>query len=381
MTDTNITIIGAGIVGLAIAARLSEEFENIVVIERNSSFGQETSSRNSEVIHSGIYYPEGSLKAQLCVKGRQLLYDYCEKHEILHKKCGKLIVATDNEEEKQLPSILEQSKKNGVKTGRHIAFDEVKELEPNVIARTALFFPESGIVDSHGLMKEFKREAIVKKVDMAFNNRVTHLRRINEGYIEYKMQYVGDSLEQFVQTFLPGRMKLLFRDNSIKNHFSDATGFFAFTHIKNQDKGIQTILMDIMNHKYKYVEQIGEESLFFKNRHEISINKVNDTKKIAGYTCHKAEIAYLTDEDKKMHYNIFYTDHIDIEGFTRHTPFESIKGVLMEFQIELYQMPFRFIATKVKEKEIPEKEFIIPQGYKPVNKKTLHEIIEILKER
>lgn len=180
--DTGVTIIGAGVIGLAIAARLSAEFEGIVVVEKNKGFGKETSSRNSEVIHSGIYYPQGSLKAGLCVAGRKLLYDYCENNDIPYSKCGKLIVTTDAEEEKQLPSILERAKKNGVSSGKHITREEAKELEPNIKTLSALHFPESGIVDSHGLMKELEKEAGRNGVDMAYNNEVTGLKKISEGY-------------------------------------------------------------------------------------------------------------------------------------------------------------------------------------------------------
>lgn len=180
--DTGITIIGAGVIGLAIAARLSSEYNGIVVVEKNKGFGKETSSRNSEVIHSGIYYPKGSLKARLCVEGRQLLYEYCKKNEIPHSKCGKLIVATDEEEKKQLASILERSKNNGVTSGRHIISKEAKAMEPNVEALSALYFPESGIVDSHGLMKELEKEAGRKGVEMAYNNEVTGLKKIEGGY-------------------------------------------------------------------------------------------------------------------------------------------------------------------------------------------------------
>lgn len=180
--DTSITIIGAGVVGLAIAARLSYEYEGIVLVERNKGFGKETSSRNSEVIHSGIYYPEGSLKARLCVEGRQLLYDYCEQNEVPYSKCGKLIVATNREEEKQLSSILVRAKNNGVTSGKHITREEAETLEPNIKTLSALHFPESGIVDSHGLMKELEKEAGRNGVEMAYNNEVTALRKIKGGY-------------------------------------------------------------------------------------------------------------------------------------------------------------------------------------------------------
>ena len=92
--DAEITIIGAGVVGLAISEKLTEEFKNVFLVEKHPTFGQETSSRNSEVIHAGIYYPKGSLKSLLCVEGKELLYNYCKKYDIPYNNCGKLIVAT-----------------------------------------------------------------------------------------------------------------------------------------------------------------------------------------------------------------------------------------------------------------------------------------------
>ncbi len=96
--DAEITIIGAGVVGLAIAEKLSKEYKNVYLIEKHSTFGQETSSRNSEVIHAGIYYTKDSLKARLCLEGKTLLYDYCKKYDVPFRNCGKLIVATSEEE-------------------------------------------------------------------------------------------------------------------------------------------------------------------------------------------------------------------------------------------------------------------------------------------
>src|SRR5271169_3925387 len=106
MDQFDITVIGAGVVGLAIAAELSSKFGNIAVLDRHYQFGQETSSRNSEVIHSGIYYQEGSLKARLCIEGAQLLYRECEEYSIPHKRLGKLIIATDRSELKPLEGFL-----------------------------------------------------------------------------------------------------------------------------------------------------------------------------------------------------------------------------------------------------------------------------------
>jgi L-2-hydroxyglutarate oxidase LhgO len=180
MTDINICIIGAGVVGLAIAAELSKTHKSVFVLEKHTKFGQETSSRNSEVIHSGIYYPTNTLKAHLCVQGRKLLYDYCSKNEILHKKCGKLIVATTNDEEKLLGGILNQSKINGVEDGMLLEQDRVKEIEPHIKAQAALYFPSTGIIDSFGLMKQLEYDAINNGVQMVYESEVINIQKIKK---------------------------------------------------------------------------------------------------------------------------------------------------------------------------------------------------------
>ena len=111
--DAQITVIGAGVVGLAIAERVSKEFRDVFVIEKHPTFGQETSSRNSEVIHAGIYYPKGSLKSMLCIEGKRLLYDYCEEYDIPFKNCGKLIVATSEDEIPIIEEIHKTAFNNG----------------------------------------------------------------------------------------------------------------------------------------------------------------------------------------------------------------------------------------------------------------------------
>ncbi len=112
--DTEITVIGAGVIGLAIAEKASEKFSDVFVIEKYGTFGQETSSRNSEVIHAGIYYPKGSLKAKLCVEGKNLLYEYCKEYGIPYRNCGKLIVATDEKEISVIDGIKNTAAGNGV---------------------------------------------------------------------------------------------------------------------------------------------------------------------------------------------------------------------------------------------------------------------------
>ncbi len=180
--DTNIIIIGAGVVGLAIARDLSEQFDDVYLIEKNKTFGQETSSRNSEVIHSGIYYSKGSLKATLCVEGKKLLYDYCQENKILHKKIGKLVVSTNKTEEKQLLLILQRAIENNVEDARLLTIEEIKQLEPNIIATSAIYFPSTGIIDSFGLMKQLETDAIKNGTQIIYNGEVTGIKKIDNGY-------------------------------------------------------------------------------------------------------------------------------------------------------------------------------------------------------
>ena len=182
MNDADITIIGAGVVGLAIAEKISVSHANLFVIERHSTFGQETSSRNSEVIHAGIYYPRGSLKAKLCVEGKELLYNYCEKYGIPFKRCGKLIVATSEDEIAVIEGVKETASNNGVDDLIIIDRDEIHEMEPAIFALKALYSPSTGIIDSHSLMKQFETNTINNGGQMVYGSEVTAIRRIDKGY-------------------------------------------------------------------------------------------------------------------------------------------------------------------------------------------------------
>lgn len=153
MTDQlDCVVVGAGVVGLAVARSLALAGREVVVLEAESEIGMHTSSRNSEVIHAGIYYPEGSLKATLCVKGRAMLYDYCERHHVPYKRIGKLIVASDKSEREKLLAIQAQAAKNGVTDLRLVDQDEIRALEPAITGYLGLLSPSTGIVDSHSLM-------------------------------------------------------------------------------------------------------------------------------------------------------------------------------------------------------------------------------------
>lgn len=145
-------VVGAGVVGLAVAARLAAEGSEVVVLERHGLIGSETSSRNSEVIHAGIYYPTGSLKAQLCVRGKQLLYEHCEKYSVPFKRCGKIIVATSDAQRSVVDGYIEQAQRNGVTDLNWIEQGQLNELEPEVLGVGAAVSPSTGIIDSHAYM-------------------------------------------------------------------------------------------------------------------------------------------------------------------------------------------------------------------------------------
>ncbi|HET7527626.1 MAG TPA: NAD(P)/FAD-dependent oxidoreductase [Burkholderiaceae bacterium] len=145
-------VVGAGVVGLACARALAQAGREVIVLEAESAFGTVTSARNSEVIHAGIYYPTGSLRAQLCVRGKALLYDYCTAHHVEHRRCGKLIVAQNDAEAAQLQVIEQRARANGVLDLRWLDADEAQALEPQLRCTRALLSPSTGIIDSHGLM-------------------------------------------------------------------------------------------------------------------------------------------------------------------------------------------------------------------------------------
>jgi L-2-hydroxyglutarate oxidase LhgO len=152
-------VIGAGVVGLAIARRLAMSGREVVILEAEEAFGTHTSSRNSEVMHAGIYYPTGSLKARLCVAGRKALYQYCAEHDVNHKRIGKVIVATDHDQIAGLDKYRKQAEINGVDDLRPLSADELAELEPAVRGVAGFLSPSTGIIDSHGLMLAYLGDA------------------------------------------------------------------------------------------------------------------------------------------------------------------------------------------------------------------------------
>jgi L-2-hydroxyglutarate oxidase LhgO len=182
MDEVDVLIIGAGVIGLAIAGQLAEPAREIVVVETHDGFGRETSSRNSEVIHCGMYYAEELLKTRLCVRGNPLLYELCARERIPHRKTGKIVVATEEKEADKIQEIFAQGMKNGVDGLTLINGEEIEAMEPQVRGILGLRSRESGIVDSHGLMAFLEHAAISKGVTVAYGSEVTAIHKSGAGY-------------------------------------------------------------------------------------------------------------------------------------------------------------------------------------------------------
>ena len=172
MEKIDCAVIGAGVVGLAVARKLAAQGREVLILEAESAFGTGISARNSEVIHAGIYYPAGSLKARLCVAGRGMLYAYCAERGIEHRRCGKLIVASSAGQQDQLGDIAAKARANGVADLRRLSRDEARRLEPALECEAALLSPSTGIIDSHALMLSLLGDAERDGAVLAVNSPV-----------------------------------------------------------------------------------------------------------------------------------------------------------------------------------------------------------------
>jgi len=174
-------VIGAGVIGLAAARRLAQAGREVVVLEAAEGIGTITSSRNSEVIHAGIYYPAGSLMARMCVSGRQMLYEYCREHGVPHRNCGKLIVATTAKETEKLQSIRAHAEANGVVDMQTLSGDAARALEPALNCDAALLSPSTGIIDSHTYMLALRGDAEDAGAAFAFHTPVLAAKAVQGG--------------------------------------------------------------------------------------------------------------------------------------------------------------------------------------------------------
>ena len=181
MDEVECIVVGAGVVGLAVARALALAGREVIVLDAASGIGTETSSRNSEVIHAGIYYPAGSLMARSCVAGRRMLYAYCREKGVPHRNCGKLIVATNAEEDSMLAGIKHRAEANGVEGMRVLAAAEAIAMEPNLRCTSALHSPATGIIDSHAFMLALQGDAENAGAVCAFLGPVTGARAVDGG--------------------------------------------------------------------------------------------------------------------------------------------------------------------------------------------------------
>ena len=200
-TDCECVVVGAGVVGLAIAARLAQAGREVVILEREAAIGSGTSARNSEVIHAGIYYPTDSLKARMCVAGKQLLYDYCLQRHINHRRCGKLIVASNQKQLADLEAIRQKANNNGVNDLTLLSSTQARSLEPELYCLAALHSPSTGIVDSHGLMVSLLGDAENHGAVLATRSPVEAVSR-QRGTDALMVHIGGDSAMALTTRFL-----------------------------------------------------------------------------------------------------------------------------------------------------------------------------------
>ena len=296
----NITIVGAGVIGCALAYSLSRDTgspKDIVVIEKNKQInGENQSSRNSGVIHAGVYYPAdiGPLKAQLCVEGNKILYDFCSKYNIPHKKCGKLIVATDSLEEEYLADVYKIAQNNGVPGLRIIDSKEISKMEPNVEGTAALHVPSSGIIEATSLVNKLYRLSEEAGVIFLAGNKVVDIKPVG-GLFEVSIQS-----ETVSETFLTEVL-------------INSAGLYADD------------IARIVNPESKYTMDPvkGESARFYKtSRHDIEMNGLSVYPVPFGYLPDGSKLRVSFDKFKR----IFKKGNINKSVGVHLTPTFDIKG-------------------------------------------------------
>lgn len=202
--------------------------------------------------------------------------------------------------------------------------------------------------------------------------------RIKEGYIEYDIEYLDDAMDGFMKGLLPKKMTIKFKNNNTINKIEGFSGIVSFTHIQNYKEKKNITLVKVLNKKYKYIEKIDEKSMFFENISGMIIEPQDTTKILCGFKCEEAKV--IIPDSEKEPYFIYYTNDITINNVNAQTPFKSIEGVLLEFRIKLYDMPMKLTVRRIKETKVASEDFEIPEGYISINKKTMIEIIDLLKQ-
>ncbi len=333
MEKPDIIIIGAGIVGLAIATALSQKGRSIILIEKENSFGQDASSRNSEIIHSGIYYKRNSLKAKLCVEGRELLYQFCREQNIPHRQCGKLIVATDDKETLELEKLFANGKLNGLKELSMLGPEEIKKIEPAIAAIAAIYSPLTGIVDTHQLMKRLQNIAKNRGVIFAYGCEVIGIKRDNDLYSIKIADSDGEELKLLTKTLI------------------NSAGLYS-------DKIAQMVGIDIVKSNYRLHYSKGE---YFR----VSNIKPGTLNHLIYPTPKETSLGIHTVMDLggglKLGPNAYYTDKIDyeIDSSKKELFYKSAKRFLPFLELEDLSPDMAGLRAKLQAPGEKERDFVI----------------------
>jgi len=337
LVEIDVAIIGAGVIGLATAREIAQEKKGVFVFEKNRTFGLETSSRNSEVIHAGIYYPGDSLKAKLCVEGKSLLYKLCDKHNIAYKKTGKIIVAADENEISWLEELYEQGRKNGVDDLVLLSRTELKKLEPNIEARAGLLSPSSGILDSYTLLKFLYSQAREKGARFVFDTEVIGIERAGA---KYKVQMKDrDGISAFVAHVVVNCAGL------------------------NSDRIAQLAGIDIAKAGYKLHYCKGEYFRLSSKYRNVANRLIYPTPEQAGHGIH---VTVGLDGRVRLGPNARYVEAIDyeVDGTQKEAFYDSVKRFLPHIELEDLGPEFAGIRPKLQGPGEAFRDFVIAREEK-----------------
>ena len=249
----DVVIIGAGVIGLSIARSLAEKTSlTALIIEKEESYGRETSSRNSEVIHSGIYYEKNSLKLKHCLDGKRLLYNYCKDNNIWFNNCGKLIIA-NNSQIDSLEALFKKAKENGLDGVHELSKKEILKIEQNLMADNALYIKSTGILSSHDLMTSFYIKSKNKDHDYLFKSKVVDVKQLTEGY-ELAISNPNGEIEKLNSKWVvnssgleSGIISQMLSENSPKLRYSKGSYFKLSSKWRNKFKRLIYPLPDSKN--------------------------------------------------------------------------------------------------------------------------------------
>lgn len=302
-SDFDVIVIGGGVVGLAIAAELASRKNTVALLEKHPACGQETSSRNSEVIHGGLYYPTGSLKATLCVEGRRLLYSLCEMHEVPHRRCGKIIVALNDAQTADIEALYTQGLANGVEGLQLLTEHEVRAMEPSVRCCGGLYSAESGLLNAHALMDVFARRIIEASGEVVLGTEVVGLdAKSGEWTVSYRD---GDGFDKVTCRAVINCAGLA------------AQSVMQMAGINPESMGLRGYLCKGDYFSVKNSKQIGLKHLVYpvpvKNLHGLGVHTV-----------------LSLDGSFKLGPNAYYVDHIDytVDASARMDFFSNASGYL-----------------------------------------------------